>query len=101
VTAVQAMPVVDGSTIPAPLEAPDALRTLDFPATRQLVGGERPSTETTLARMALSRARMRAVIPVDVVTFVALCPACGQDCEWTQERQETRVRSRMDCPCTP
>jgi hypothetical protein len=54
-----------------------------------------------LAKMALARARMRAVIPLDAVTFVAACPACGADCEWTQEREETRVRSYQNCPCRP
>jgi hypothetical protein len=54
-----------------------------------------------LAKMALARARMRVVVPIDVVTFVAACPACGADCEWIQEREETRVRSYQDCPCRP
>ena len=53
-----------------------------------------------LARVALARSRMRNIIPLDVVTFVAPCPVCGRDCEWTQEREETRVRSYQDCPCT-
>lgn len=57
--------------------------------------------QSPLARMALARARMRAVIPLDVVSFVAACPACGDDCEWTQERHETRVRSTTNCPCGP
>jgi hypothetical protein len=53
-----------------------------------------------LAKMALARARMRTVVPLDFVQFVAACPACGADCEWTQEREETRVRSYQNCPCT-
>jgi len=56
-------------------------------------------SSSPLARMALARARLRAVVPLDTVTFVAACPACGHDCEWTQEREETRVRSYLDCDC--
>jgi hypothetical protein len=60
-----------------------------------------PHVLSPLARMALARARMRTVIPLDVVTFTAACPACGADCEWTQEREETQVRSYQNCRCTP
>jgi hypothetical protein len=101
VTLVQALPVVDGGTLPPALEAPERFRALEPPAPRRPADDDGFGPETTLARMALSRARMRAVIPMDVVTFVAPCPACGGTCEWTQERQETRVRSRTNCPCTP
>jgi len=52
-----------------------------------------------LARVVLARARLRAVMPLDTVTFVAACPACGRDCDWTQERQETRLRSTIMCEC--
>jgi len=55
--------------------------------------------DTPLARMVLARARGRAESALDVVRFTAACPACGADCEWRQERQDTRVRSTMDCPC--
>lgn len=69
-----------------------------FAAPRQPASGY---VLSPLAKMALARARMRAVVPVDVITFVAACPACGADCEWTQEREETRVRSYQNCPCNP
>jgi hypothetical protein len=54
---------------------------------------------TPLARMVLARARARTPIALDVVTFTAACPGCGQDCEWVQERQDTKIRSTMNCPC--
>jgi hypothetical protein len=39
-------------------------------------------------------------LPVfDVVTFVAACPACSADCTWVQERDDTRVSTRIECPC--
>lgn len=53
-----------------------------------------------LAHLMLARARRRVPLPLDVISFVAACPACAADCEWTQIRQETRVRSTMDCPCS-
>jgi hypothetical protein len=52
-----------------------------------------------LARMALARVRARNAVPLDVVTFASACPACGADCTWTQERQDTRVRSTIGCSC--
>ncbi|MDQ1288481.1 MAG: hypothetical protein QG622_2046 [Actinomycetota bacterium] len=53
----------------------------------------------SVAQLMLARARRRTALPVDVISFVAACPACGRDCEWTQTRQETRVRSTTDCSC--
>jgi hypothetical protein len=35
----------------------------------------------------------------DVVRFTARCPRCGADCLWTEEREDTRVRTRIDCDC--
>ena len=80
---------------------PDAARAVapSMPRRQSAPTGERPLSPLT--RMALARARRRAVIPLEVVTFVAVCPACGADCGWTQEREETRVRSSLDCPCSP
>ncbi|HEY6795567.1 MAG TPA: hypothetical protein VI248_12890 [Kineosporiaceae bacterium] len=64
-----------------------------------------PSTSTgrqqAPAGIAMARARLRAVTPLDVVGFVAACPSCGRDSEWTQERQDTRVRSTIRCACLP
>ena len=102
---MQTLPLAVGGTITpaltAPVDAPPPVDPPPFdPAPFDPPPFDTPLFETPLARTALDRARMRAVIPLDIVTFVAACPACGQDCEWTQERQETRVRSRMNCPCT-
>jgi hypothetical protein len=35
----------------------------------------------------------------DVVVFTAACPACGEDCTWSEEREDTRVRTVVRCPC--
>jgi hypothetical protein len=68
---------------------------------RSVAGGRQADPlPPTLAQLMLSRARRRALLPLDVISFVAPCPACGRDCEWTQVRQETRVRSTVDCPCS-
>ena len=42
--------------------------------------------------------RLRAALATDVVTFDALCPACGADAEWVQEREDTRIRTVITCP---
>jgi hypothetical protein len=52
-----------------------------------------------LAHLMLARARRRCALPLDVISFVSACPACGEDSEWIQTRQETRVRSTIHCPC--
>jgi hypothetical protein len=44
--------------------------------------------------------RLRGVAPVDVVEFTAACPACGEDIGWIEEREETRLRIIIECPCT-
>jgi hypothetical protein len=58
-----------------------------------------PMMGSPLARLALGRARMRGPVPVDVITFLARCPACGRDCEWIQQREDTRLRSDPGCRC--
>ena len=58
-----------------------------------------PMMGSPLARLALGRAKMRGPVPVDVITFRAGCPACGRDCEWIQQREDTRLRSDPSCPC--
>jgi len=64
--------------------------------------GERGTVlESPLTRMVLARARGRAAVALDVVTFTAACPACGTPRTWTQERLDTRVRSAVDCDCGP
>jgi hypothetical protein len=37
---------------------------------------------------------------IDAIEFTATCPACGQDVPWIEEREETRLRIIIECPCT-
>ena len=61
------------------------------PAPRhELPGGGRPGF--------LPRARQRPAVP-DAVVFTAPCPACGADAWWSEEREDTRLRAAVDCPC--
>ncbi|HEX2804910.1 MAG TPA: hypothetical protein VHN80_01900 [Kineosporiaceae bacterium] len=75
------------------------MRTLVEPVPAQAGRPADPMTGSPLARLVLGRARMRGPLPVDVITFRALCPACGSDCEWIQQREDTRLRSDPSCPC--
>ena len=43
--------------------------------------------------------RTRTSVQPDVVVFTAACPACGQDCLWSEEREDTRLRAVVTCPC--
>jgi hypothetical protein len=53
----------------------------------------------TSGRLMLGLPRLRAVAPVDVVEFTAACPACDEDIDWIEEREETRLRIIIECPC--
>jgi hypothetical protein len=44
----------------------------------------------------LPGARTR-VAQLDAVVFTAPCPACGADCDWTEQREDTRMRTAVDC----
>ena len=46
----------------------------------------------------LPGARTRVAQP-DAVVFTAPCPACGADCDWTEQREDTRVRTAVSCSC--
>jgi hypothetical protein len=35
----------------------------------------------------------------DAVVFTAPCPACGADCDWTEQREDTRLHAVVTCPC--
>jgi hypothetical protein len=76
-----------------------AMRSLDpsgLPMPRAL-----PGRISVAGRLALPRERQRQLTaPLDAVTFTARCPACGQDCQWSQERVDTRLRTTIDCPCS-
>jgi hypothetical protein len=43
--------------------------------------------------------RTRTAAQPDSVVFIAACPACGQDCVWTEEREDTRLHAVVTCPC--
>jgi hypothetical protein len=43
--------------------------------------------------------RTRTPAQPDVVVFTAACPACGQDCVWSEEREDTRLHAVVTCPC--
>lgn len=59
-----------------------------------------PGRISVPGRLALPRDRQRHQ-QVDEVTFAAPCPACGRDCDWTEERVDTRLRVTVHCPCPP
>jgi hypothetical protein len=35
------------------------------------------------------------------ISFTARCPACGEDAEWLEVREDTRVRNSVRCACAP
>lgn len=35
----------------------------------------------------------------DAIVFTAPCPACGADCDWTEQREDTRLRATVNCAC--
>jgi hypothetical protein len=43
--------------------------------------------------------RTRTPVQPDSVVFTAACPACGQDCVWSEEREDTRLHAVVTCPC--
>jgi hypothetical protein len=51
-------------------------------------------------RLVLGAPRVRGLPSIDVVEFVAACPACGRDVTWIEEREETRLRIIIECPCS-
>jgi hypothetical protein len=46
----------------------------------------------------LPGARTRVAQP-DAIVFTAPCPACGADCDWTEQREDTRLRATVTCSC--
>jgi hypothetical protein len=43
--------------------------------------------------------RTRTPVQPDSVVFTAACPACGEDCVWSEEREDTRLHTVVTCPC--
>ena len=73
---------VSGSSATEPLPSPSPRRGIAAISTRLLLGP-----------------RLRSATAMDVVQFVAACPACGSDCDWLQEREDTRLRTTVTCSC--
>ncbi len=74
------------------------------PAATPALPGPRPAPGAMPAQfLAGARAgllRSRPPARPDTVVFTAACPACGQDCLWSEEREDTRITAAVDCPCT-
>jgi hypothetical protein len=50
--------------------------------------------------MTLALSRLRGIVPpVETVPFTAACPACGNDCEWVEHREDTRMCVTIHCAC--
>ena len=60
--------------------------------------------DASSARALVARYRSRSALAFDVVAFAAACPGCGDEAEWVQQREDTRVRTQISCPsaeCPP
>ena len=79
----------DVPALPAPRPAPQLPASVAYPRAV-------PSQFVPGARAGL---RSRPSAP-DTVLFTAACPACGEDCEWSEEREDTRLRALVTCPCS-
>ena len=64
------------------------------------VGAEAQPDPVETARVLLARAMLRGAAPIESVQFTAPCPACGRDCEWLEERIDTRLRAVVTCSCS-
>jgi len=89
-------------TAPTAPAAPTGPGTLASPA----AGVPVPRTRSTPAwtppdYLALALSRLRAAQPVESVTFTADCPSCGRDCQWSEQREDTRLIVAVTCSCTP
>ena len=108
------LPAPLGEPLPSPRRPVDDVRALTAPVPLlPLTAGPEPLTaagyapsglsaasgRTESARVALARARLRGVPAPDVVTFVASCPGCGRDAQWSEEREDTRLRIAVTCDC--
>jgi hypothetical protein len=73
------------------------VRALPGPRTARGIAGPLPTELLPGARAVTLRTRQPP--RPDVVVFTAACPACGQDCAWSEERDDTRLRTVVTCPC--
>ena len=80
-------PGTSAREIPA-LPGPRAASVPPAPLPPELLPGARPGG-----------LRTRTPARPDKVVFTAACPACGQDCVWSEEREDTRLHAVVTCPC--
>ena len=80
-------PGTSAREIPA-LPGPRAASAPAAPLPPELLPGARPGG-----------LRIRTPVQPDTVVFTAACPACGQDCVWSEEREDTRLHAVVTCPC--
>ena len=92
---------------PTPLTPSPILPTQQTPPdshgpARAPIAAERPSVpaprHAPAARYSPAAARARVAQP-DAVVFTAPCPACGADCDWTEQREDTRLTTAVTCSC--
>lgn len=92
---IQAMFGPDGGQEALPLES--ALPAAGVDATTATSA----TSATSAQRIPVPRLRLRAALPIDVVTFHSACPSCGNESVWTEEREDTRMLLRIDCAHCP
>jgi hypothetical protein len=80
-------PATTARELPA-LPGPRAALAPAAPLPSELLPGARPGG-----------VRTRTPAQPDSVVFTAACPACGQDCVWSEEREDTRLHAVVRCPC--
>jgi len=88
-------PLTPSPVVPVQQTAPRAedLRTAVAPGRPSL-----PAPRPEARPYGLPGARARVAQP-DAVVFTAPCPACGADCDWTEQREDTRLRTSVGCSC--
>jgi hypothetical protein len=88
-------PVVPARPVAATQDGPGAATASD----RHTVPAPRPAPASDpTTRYPLPGVRARIAQP-DAVVFTAPCPACGADCDWTEQREDTRLRTVVTCSC--
>jgi hypothetical protein len=86
--------VLDVPALPAPRPAP----LVPAATVRPALPAHPPALPSQFVPGIRAGLRSRPPAP-DTVVFTAACPACGEDCVWSEEREDTRLRARVTCPC--
>jgi hypothetical protein len=88
------VPPPDGDrALAAPREIPA------LPVPRSALAPAAPLPAELLPGARAGGLRTRTPVQPDTVVFTAACPACGQDCVWSEEREDTRLNAVVTCPC--